>query len=241
MGSMEKAIDTLYVPTKFRVVSDLHAGDGSPADDLMLNQYNIRSFAYNCEGVVVIGAGDILELKQTSLPKIKNQWGSSFDYYGKTFDWHYIRGNHDIDYPDGEYVYDELIVEHAGRRILITHGHQFDPMCRKNHPLLNAITKMAGLIEWVYPNIDNGWWGRCKFQRLAPLMTYIQQASLYAVKRQCDTIIFGHTHNVYCGIYNGITVVNSGCWVNGRSDFVEVSDGIITLESWNDRFHLAMV
>ena len=51
---------------------------------------------------------------------------------------------------------------------------------------------------------------------------YIKGAVETALSYNCKVVVLHHTHKPKCIIDKGVTYVNAGTWVNGRSDYVYI-------------------
>jgi UDP-2,3-diacylglucosamine pyrophosphatase LpxH len=139
----DPSIKTL--PTKgqrYALLSDIHLGDGGGADDFVRNTKALVNALdyYAREGYQLILLGDIEELWQFDLPKIKRQYDSTVYQQIRSFgDGRVIRifGNHDnewegmVDPTRAQPILfgfaDEAVklMDGAGNvRILLVHGHQ---------------------------------------------------------------------------------------------------------------------
>ena len=148
---------TLTPGMKLIVMSDMHRGDGSGADDFAKNSliYRCALKHYLEEGFTYIELGDAEELwENDNFDQIYITHTPVYELLAKFHDpdpakTRYLKvwGNHDIYWKDNEAVYRTLfpdIVIHEGialesgnredddemgRVILLIHGHQADPKC----------------------------------------------------------------------------------------------------------------
>ena len=148
---------TLTPGMKLIVMSDMHRGDGSGADDFAKNSliYRCALEHYLEEGFTYIELGDAEELwENDNFDQIYITHTPVYELLAKFHDpdpakTRYLKvwGNHDIYWKDNEAVYRTLFPDIAihegivlesgnredndemGRVILLIHGHQADPKC----------------------------------------------------------------------------------------------------------------
>ena len=148
---------TLTPGMKLIVMSDMHRGDGSGADDFAKNSliYRCALKHYLEEGFTYIELGDAEELwENDNFDQIYITHTPVYELLAKFHDpdpakTRYLKvwGNHDIYWKDNEAVYRTLFPDIAihegivlesgnredndemGRVILLIHGHQADPKC----------------------------------------------------------------------------------------------------------------
>lgn len=148
---------TLTPGMKLIVMSDMHRGDGSGADDFAKNSliYRCALKHYLEEGFIYIELGDAEELwENDNFDQIYITHTPVYELLAKFHDpdpakTRYLKvwGNHDIYWKDNEAVYRTLFPDIAihegivlesgnredndemGRVILLIHGHQADPKC----------------------------------------------------------------------------------------------------------------
>ena len=132
--------------------------------------------------------------------------------------------------------------------LLVLHGHQFDQLAKSKLGWLAAV--LAGVIEkhW-WRDIDLAYYFLRK--KLSPPYLngqYYSSLAYQARLLEVHNIVFGHTHiarrvahdthRVSSQIWDidsnffRCNIMNSGCWVNGNSDYVEYSNGEWKLEVW---------
>jgi UDP-2,3-diacylglucosamine pyrophosphatase LpxH len=150
----------------------------------------------------------------------------------------WINGNHDgpaeiISHLLGVEVSDEMVLESAGRKILIHHGHRFDDFI-DNHPILTAI---ADAIYRLLQRIDHSH----HFAKLAKRKSKIflrcaakiETKSIdYARKLGCAYVCCGHTHHALISERDDVTYCNSGCWTEKPCHYLAVLDGKVMLREF---------
>jgi UDP-2,3-diacylglucosamine pyrophosphatase LpxH len=154
----------------------------------------------------------------------------------------WVEGNHDSGLIDvmshlvGTRAYSEYIWEHAGRRHLAIHGHQFDGFVLNNRlSLINIgshihllIQKLGGrgrrLAQW----LDH--WNT----RWLRLSRKVAGGALAAAKaRGAAVVICGHTHAAMSLERDGIRYFNSGAWTNGRPTYITIAEEDIQIHEYN--------
>jgi UDP-2,3-diacylglucosamine pyrophosphatase LpxH len=167
----------------------------------------------------------------------------------------FIPGNHDEHNSDmirtlfGEVEFREDLVHRTaeGRRMLITHGHQFD-----GSPQVGRwIAEMGGSVAYSAMLRLNLWYNRASAggesrQRAAKarLKRQIKSAVHYlidfrdeavtraALGRKVDGVICGHTHHPDHRMIGPLLYINDGDWVQSRTALVEEADGALKLLRW---------
>jgi UDP-2,3-diacylglucosamine pyrophosphatase LpxH len=140
----------------FTVISDLHLGDGSEADEFQGADGDLRSFLKEVKNGELVLNGDIFELLKFEMADIIHAHADLIlDIFSKTR--LYIVGNHDremLNHSFGEPAYlCKPIAQYAILEdTLFMHGHQFDPFNDESHMIGDTITGLMGAIS-------DGWWG----------------------------------------------------------------------------------
>ncbi|MCE9534510.1 MAG: metallophosphoesterase family protein [Planctomycetes bacterium] len=152
----------------------------------------------------------------------------------------WISGNHDgsaeiVSHLLGVEVQDEMILESAGRRILLHHGHRFDEFI-DNHPIITAV---ADMIYRVLQRIDRSHHfaklAKSKSKTFLRCTQKIENKSIeYAKKLGCEAVCCGHTHRALVNESGPIAYYNSGCWTERPCNFLTVLDGDISLLAFED-------
>lgn len=155
------------------VISDLHLGDRSGADDFAPNEPFLQAFLEEVAPRArrVILNGDIFELWQTDLEPILFAYPrliATLVELARQVEVIYILGNHDwLPFHAfagvglaGAQVLPEFGSAESG--MLVLHGHQWDELTRTvggGLPLLSAVsrmvTRLVGLCERIVPTIDD--------------------------------------------------------------------------------------
>lgn len=167
----------------------------------------------------------------------------------------YIPGNHDSKCRDlcnqqllNIDICREVVHTTAdGKRLLITHGDEFDHLVRGNHlyhllgdlsyDLLlflnrwgNRLRKCMGLPYWSLAYYIKN---RVADARAA-IRTFEEAAICEARLRGLDGIICGHIHQPEIRTIDGILYCNDGDWVESCTALVEKPDGHLQLTHWGD-------
>jgi len=134
---------------KLIVMSDMHRGDGSGADDFAKNSliYRCSLEHYLEEGFIYIELGDAEELwENDNFDQIYITHTPVYELLARFHDpdpakTRYLKvwGNHDLYWKDNEAVYrtlfpgieihEGIVLEMGARAFLLIHGHQADPKC----------------------------------------------------------------------------------------------------------------
>jgi len=107
---------------------------------------------------------------------------------------------------------------------IFVHGDRWDP--RVIRWLGRPGCWLVGRLERIWPDADvrlEQWFAR-RFGggRHGDAMRYVRQAVAYARERSARQIVFGHLHQRFQLLVDGIRVICTGCCVGGRLDFVTV-------------------
>jgi UDP-2,3-diacylglucosamine pyrophosphatase LpxH len=169
----------------------------------------------------------------------------------------FMPGNHDECNTDmvrtlfGEVEFHDEFVHRTeeGRRMLVTHGHQFE---KSIHPgrwlsLMGSMTYSTALRLnlWYNREVD----GPDPYRRalrkyfkrsVKSLVHYMidfrdEQVTRAARRRMVDGVICGHTHRPDRRMIGPILYVNDGDWVQSRTALVEHANGALRLVQWDQR------
>lgn len=161
---------------------------------------------------------------------------------------YYVVGNHDIalenfisNWSTME-ITPFLNVTSGPLRIRIEHGHLYDPSFVRSPALYEWLTRMAGPLLHLYPDVYRLWsmYEETKARARRWYRRGPQHDSVYAeaadmlLRRGFDVVIFGHTHRALdVELAPGRRYINAGNWMRGGS-FVEIIDGEVNLKHWTD-------
>jgi UDP-2,3-diacylglucosamine pyrophosphatase LpxH len=207
----------------YRVVSDTHLGsrhcraqallrflDGLPADaTLVLN-------------------GDVLDhwrplppAHAAVLDRLRRESAR-----GREIVW--IHGNNDADYrlPQAESIRMASCLElPIAGGVYIAHGHVFDRILHGNRLLTLPFRVLHGARRLVgAPSVHAAQYAR-RWHALYGLFKnrMARQAARYACAQGLTTVVCGHTHYAEEQWLEGVHYLNSGCWTEDRSFYVEIS------------------
>lgn len=127
--------------------SDLHMGNGGPADDFRENGpmfHRVLRDHYLDESFELILNGDVEELQRFRLPAIQRRWPQVFDIFhafeAETSLYRVI-GNHDMAILDTrhrpETIYEGMRWRYGDNDLFILHGHQTAPRYEKRNPWID--------------------------------------------------------------------------------------------------------
>jgi len=163
-----------------------------------------------------------------------------------------LPGNHDELHSDIiEYLFGlaprgtELIHRTIdGRKMLVTHGHQFDSSLAAGQWWKgNQVYAMALRINQWYGREWAERWHRprslssylkCRVKRAVEYLTDFDDRALFEAARRhkVDGVICGHTHRPEQRLIGPIWYMNDGDWVDSRTALVEHYDGALRLLRW---------
>ena len=193
-------------------VSDLHAADGSPADDFARNADLFYEFASKVGWNHIVCVGDILEGWQASRRDIEQQYPCITTLVAMGGG---VRGNHDM-------RINPLPLVHREGNVVFAHGHQADPWNSRHRWVGRLATWFAGKLErcglgWIDDKVvadtpatlDEAIYKT----RYAPTLRRWVERMFY--KYAPTALVFGHTHRAFvCGIGHGRAVANCGTWAS---------------------------
>jgi len=222
--------------------SDLHLGDGGPADDFGEDDHR-DAFEWFLEHEVepdggdLTLLGDVFELWQCDLAPIQEHYGNLF---WRLRNYRLTRGNHDSRLrmpPDWK-----LIEEEHGRpkvQLVAEHGHRADPLNSSFIFVGWTVTVVAGVLERLgFRDVDKKAWHSkliptpiTRPRRFSP-EHYANYARRLARKTGAEIVILGHTHKpTLARLEDGTVYANCGCWVDADvpGSFVKVHEGRVSL------------
>jgi UDP-2,3-diacylglucosamine pyrophosphatase LpxH len=132
-----------------------------------------------------------------------------------------------------------------GRRMLVTHGHQFDGSSHAGRwfPVMGSVGYSTALRVNLWYNRDRADVDsrRASLRRmLKSAVHYVmdfrdEQVALAARHRNVDGVICGHTHRPDHRMIGPILYINDGDWVQSRTALVEEMSGELRLIRWDQR------
>jgi len=220
------------------IISDLHLGsDNCQAKRICQLLERIQNGELPAKRLFLNGdLFDSIDFRRLN----KSHWKvlSLFRKMSDGMDITWLCGNHDgtaeiVSHLLGVHVRDEAILESGDQKILIFHGHVFDEWLEE-HPIL---TWFADSIYALLQSIDKTHYlakvakkGSKTFLRCAQKIQ--ERAIEYARKRNCHSVICGHTHHPLVHTDGPIHYFNSGCWTELPGTYLTVADGVVRLHSF---------
>lgn len=165
----------------------------------------------------------------------------------------YIPGNHDdfareyVGYSLGgvEIMREALHVTADGRRLVITHGDEFDIVVRharwlaflggwayevalRANTVFNIVRRRLGFPYWSFSA-----WAKLKVKNAVNFIGSFEQALVdYARRNEAQGVVCGHIHHAAIRTIDGLTYVNTGDFVESCSAVVEHVDGRLEIIRW---------
>ena len=233
-------------------ISDVHLGTVGCRAELLLD------FLRRLDVERLYLVGDIIDMQRMQQAV---HWPTSHSAVMRTLFRHaangmqvfYIPGNHDAALrafagSDIKAVRIRLNTVHEtgdGRRLLVTHGDQFDAELR-----IGSLKERVGsaAYQWLV-DVDAGinrvrarfGYERVRIasavkMKIASARRYIDEfeclATLHARRRGLDGIVCGHIHKPACIVDDGVGYYNDGDWVEHCSAIVEDDAGGLRTVSW---------
>lgn len=143
-------------------------------------------------------------------------------------------------------VRDQVIHQTAdGRRYLVTHGDQYDPVVRQAKWLAHlgdrfyelALTSNT-VVNWVRRRFGLDYWSLGAFAKrhVKSFIGIISQFETIVAedvhKRDLHGVICGHIHHAVSRQMGGIHYVNAGDWVESCTGIIEETDGRLEVLRW---------
>lgn len=161
----------------------------------------------------------------------------------------YAPGNHDeflrdfIDSLGSVQIADEFIHHTVDdRRVLVTHGDQFDSVVRHARWLsllgdvgYNALLALNRWFNLARRRCGFGYWSLSSAikQQVKQATCFISgfedAVTRHAAERGCDSVVCGHIHAPKISLRNGVNYLNTGDWVESCTAIVEYSNGTFEL------------
>jgi len=233
-------------------VSDVHLGSRECRVNLLLD------FLRHTRCEVLYLVGDIIDLENlrksfywpashTEVLRLllkKSQEGTRIVY---------VPGNHDHDLHAlaGTKFGGIEIANHAihttrdGRRLLVTHGDQFDAIVRT--PSLGVwlggfacrrLLTLNRFVHWLHDVFDRPYWSlaqhlKSRFPGAKGYVDRYQNATLAAAREAgVDGVVCGHIHRAAFTEVDGLLYCNDGDWVESCTALVEDQSGELSLLEW---------
>jgi UDP-2,3-diacylglucosamine pyrophosphatase LpxH len=228
------------------VISDLHIGNPFSRASESLGSFLDHARRQRCHVCI---NGDGLEILQTSFANLANDTVRIVDrlraLIATGLSVFYVVGNHDIVLEHYLESWAEiricpfLNVRSGESRIRIEHGHLYDPFFVKHPRLYDALTRAAGPVLHIYPDVYRLWSSYQKLKdRVSERSEHAQpsvyhQAAEMLLRRGFDAVVFGHTHHAESvELLPGKHYLNSGNWMHGGT-YVEIERGQLALRRWD--------
>jgi UDP-2,3-diacylglucosamine pyrophosphatase LpxH len=165
----------------------------------------------------------------------------------------YIPGNHDDElrafagatFGNIEIAREAIHTTSSGRRLLVTHGDQFDAVVRSRSlgVLLGGfacrrLLELNRFVHWLHDLVGRPYWSLARHvkSRFAPGKRYIeryQRATLEAARAAgVDGVVCGHIHDPDLREIDGLIYCNDGDWVESCTALVEDHAGNLSLVEW---------
>jgi UDP-2,3-diacylglucosamine pyrophosphatase LpxH len=165
----------------------------------------------------------------------------------------YIPGNHDyelrkfvgVKLGNIEIVNEAVHTTHAGRRLLVLHGDQFDAIVRRKSLAValgafacRSLLTLNRFVHWLHDLTGRPYWSLAQHvkSRFAGAKRYVerfQQATLVAAREaRVDGVVCGHIHRADLAEVDGLLYCNDGDWVESCTALVEDQAGELALLAW---------
>ncbi len=222
----------------YPVISDLHIFDGGETDEFT-NEEGLRWFLSKIPDGSLVLNGDIIELcKGKTLEPILQARRPLIEAIMRKAKV-YVVGNHDRSMANDSFNIPQFMGVPVMKQvildgILFMHGDLFDLACNEENALIGQT--LTGITAWLAKNISPEVNTVARnleslvrsFGRNGSPSTYRNKALSFIEHfwiggQRLRGICLGHTHERDHELMNDrITYWNSGCWIGGKADIVEV-------------------
>jgi UDP-2,3-diacylglucosamine pyrophosphatase LpxH len=231
------------------VISDMHVGN--PFSEARANLGAFLDYVKTERFDLCIN-GDAFEILQTSFSSLARDSIGVLNEVRDLIDSgrhvYYVVGNHDLVLEHFLETWAQihicpfLNVTHGDVRIRVEHGHLYDPFFMKHPDLYEFLTRAAGPLLHVYPDVYYLWsyYQSLKDRLGAGRSKAIEEAGVYyeaaemLLRRGFDAVVFGHTHKPEDVALPSGRYLNSGNWMRGGT-YIEILDGVPALKRWEGR------
>jgi UDP-2,3-diacylglucosamine pyrophosphatase LpxH len=168
----------------------------------------------------------------------------------------FIPGNHDealreysgTSFGDILISFEWLHVTADGKRLLLTHGDQFDQVTRHHRWLAilgdvgyDLLVRLNGWLSWWRRTLRiRGYWSLAGFakRKVKSAVSFIfdfEDSVIHSVRhRGLDGVVCGHIHSATIKAVGELLYINCGDWVDSCTAIVEHLDGRLELIEWRD-------
>jgi UDP-2,3-diacylglucosamine pyrophosphatase LpxH len=211
------------------IFSDLHIG--SP---YCLHQEFERVFKTIPETYEIILNGDILDVpdKNMILPHQRILNLIKQRSYRQRVVW--VHGNHDEGYIPDEFgnvhVYRTYALE---KKLLITHGHDFDDIMPRNQSFMRVFSRIHKLrvVLGARPVHVAKYAKKWKICYNVLRVNVMKNAVKCAQENGYQAVTCGHTHYAEDVIHCGIRYINTGAWTESPSHYLLITNGEMSLKT----------
>lgn len=149
--------------------------------------------------------------------------------------YHYVFGNHDEIAGEALAAPERLLLGSEGARVLLTHGHQYDPIARRAPLAADAGTWFTGRLRYAGLRPVAAWLERrdvaVKDRRFRGADGPYARGGLELARgHKAQFVVMGHTHCPRVDRLGDITLVNSGTCSDGRYCHVSIDTEAGTAE-----------
>ncbi len=157
-----------------------------------------------------------------------------------------LREYHGMSFGDIRVVLEHVHTTADGRRLLVTHGDEFDQVTRYHRWVAvlgdvsyNLLVRANGWLSWVRRRLGwSGYWSLAGYakRKVKTAVSFIfdfEDSVIHAAReRGLDGVVCGHIHSATIREVDGISYVNCGDWVDSCTAIVEHVDGRLELLEW---------
>lgn len=218
------------------VVSDVHIG--SPSFKSHGSFLLFLNYVESIKAQLILN-GDIVDLwykRVSEFTDVENEIVEKILSLAEKTNVVYVIGNHDYavvyrNYDTGKIklVYPSCIFYHKGETVYISHGHLEYGLI--NNTLLDLT--VGRLFTYVFSRLYNSRFLHRTYNKILKALTNKNGKNMinerfhyYATEHpEYDILIFSHTHNTENIDLEDNTVINTGSWANGSTDYLILNPG----------------
>lgn len=239
------------VAVRIAALSDFHIGATDRACGFRHSQVGFARYLDTLEAShdVIVLLGDIYQTDHGSVPSAASarrhlhRARARVAALVRRFDappYRYVFGNHDAVAAAELGAPEQLILGEGDSRVLLTHGHQYDPVARRAPLAADAGTWVTGRLRYAGLRPVAAWLERrdvaVKDRRFrGEAGPYARGGLELARAHDVRYVVMGHTHCPRVDRLGDVTVINSGTCSDGRQCHVSIDTGAGTVDIHQQR------
>lgn len=157
-------------------------------------------------------------------------------------DWHFMRMGRNPEIYSPPFRFKEMYTIHMdGFFYSFKHGHQYDPVCKYPRPdnilcytpddsleFLGLLSWFSGREIWKMPRFVRARMRDPGYVGTIPALREIVRRRAKRDKQSNEFLVHGHSHQPLLETDN--MYADTGCWVDGHTDYLLIEDDMVSLE-----------